>query len=107
MTGGAGELGWAGVTAISQGALFSMANVACLENKSTNVRFNEVFLNYRVDFDAVAEQKGASGIIKSSEFARVYESVLANKNIEGCRVSINSPDDVENLKFVRKLADST
>ena len=43
--GGAGESGWAGVTAVGQGALFSMANVACRENKSTNIRFNEVYLN--------------------------------------------------------------
>jgi hypothetical protein len=42
ITGAAGELGSAGVTAVSQGALFSLANVACRENKGTNIRFNEV-----------------------------------------------------------------
>jgi hypothetical protein len=32
ITGGAGELGLAGITAVSQGALFSLGNAACLEN---------------------------------------------------------------------------
>ncbi|KIX06340.1 uncharacterized protein Z518_04316 [Rhinocladiella mackenziei CBS 650.93] len=101
ITGGAGEAGSAGVTAISQGALFSMANAACLENATTNIRFNEVYLCYRVDFDTVCERLGGNRI-KSSDFARVYEGILANKDISGCRVSVYGPQDLDNLKYEKK-----
>ena len=101
ITGGAGEVGLAGVTGISQGALFSMANAACWENENTNIRFNEVYLCYRVDFDAVCEQLGGNRI-KSSAFAKVYEGILANKDIRGCRVSVYGPQDIEELKYKKK-----
>jgi hypothetical protein len=91
------------VTAISQGALISLANVACLENKTTNVRFNEVFLNYRVDFDSVCDVKGTDSRIRVSDFANVYVGILANEDIEACRVSIQGPDDVKDLKYKKKL----
>jgi len=106
ITGGAGELGLAGVTAVSQGALFSMANVACLENTNTKIRFNEVYLCYRVDFDSVCEEKGTVDRIKVSDFARVYEGILANKDIKDCRVSIYGPQDIDDLKYKKKLPDS-
>ncbi|KAI7545274.1 hypothetical protein KC331_g6313 [Hortaea werneckii] len=51
ITGGAGDHGAGGVTALTQGALYSMANVASRELARTNIRFNEVYLNLRVDFD--------------------------------------------------------
>lgn len=103
VTGGAGELGVAGVTAISQGALFSMANVACYENTNTNIRFNEVYLCYRVDYDSVCAEKGTADRIKASDFARVYEGILANKEIKACRISVYGPEDVEQLKYDKKL----
>jgi len=104
ITGGAGELGFAGVTAVSQGALFSLANVACLENAKTNIRFNEVYLCYRVDFDSVCEEEGTADRIKVSDFARVYEGILANKDIKASRVSILGPEDIKDLKYKEKLA---
>jgi len=104
VTGAAGELGVAGVTAISQGALFTMANVGCFENANTNIRFNEVYLHYRVDFDSVAEEKGTTNRLKASDFARVYEKILANKEIDACRVSVHSPEDVDDLKYKKKLS---
>ncbi|KAL6797814.1 hypothetical protein GGI42DRAFT_344599 [Trichoderma sp. SZMC 28013] len=88
VTGSLGALGFAGVTAISQGALFSLASVACLENLKTNVRFNEVYLGYR-----------------DSVFAHVYEAILANQSIRGCRITVSSPEDVHQLKYKRKLPD--
>lgn len=105
VTGSAGDLGFAGVTAISQGALFSMANVACLENRKTNVRFNEVYLGYRVDYDSIVEEKGHDIRMTASEFSRVYEAILANSDIKGCRVSVLDPDDVDQLKYEKKLPD--
>lgn len=88
---------------MSQGALFSMANVACRENAKTNIRFNECYLAARVDFDSVAEAKGGAQI-KASEFALVYEGILANKDIRGCRVSVLGPGDIDLLKYKKKLA---
>jgi hypothetical protein len=79
-----------------------MANVACLELSDTNVRFNEVFLNIRVDYDAVAKEKGPSSM-GASEFAVHYEELLSRTEINACRVSIRAPGDVRELKFQKKL----
>lgn len=106
VTGGAGDLGFAGVTAVGQGALFSLANVACLENATTNIRFNEVYLCYRVDFDSVYEEKGPENRMKTSDFADVYVGILADEDIKACRVSVFSPQDVKDLKYKKKLPDS-
>lgn len=105
VTGSLGDLGFAGVTAISQGALFSLASVACLENLKTNVRFNEVYLGYRVDYDSVVEEEGGVNRMKSSEFAHVYETILANRDIRGCRITVSGPEDVDQLKYKKKLPD--
>ena len=105
ITGGAGEMGTGGVTAISQGGLFSMANAACRENAKTNLRFNEVYLNYRVDYDAVVEEKGEENRMKVSDFAKVYEGILTRPEIDGCRVSVLGPQDVKELKFRKKLSE--
>ncbi|KKP02143.1 hypothetical protein THAR02_05774 [Trichoderma harzianum] len=105
VTGSLGDLGFAGVTAISQGALFSLASVACLENLKTNVRFNEVYLGYRVDYDSVVEEEGGVNRMKSSEFAHVYETILANRDIKGCRITVSGPEDVDQLKYKKKLPD--
>ncbi|KAH9225131.1 hypothetical protein K456DRAFT_1852879 [Colletotrichum gloeosporioides 23] len=101
VTGAAGESGWAGVTAISQGALFSMANVACRELADTQIRFNEVYLSFRVDYDSIAKEKSNS--MASSVFAAHYERLLANEGIKGCRISLLHADDVTELKYKRKL----
>jgi hypothetical protein len=103
MTGAAGTSGWAGVTAISQGALFSMANVACRENAKTNVRFNEVYLACRVDYDSVAEELGGNRM-STSEFAGNYEEILSRPDISGCRISVLKPEHVRDLKYEKKLA---
>ncbi|KAK4071097.1 uncharacterized protein Triagg1_6464 [Trichoderma aggressivum f. europaeum] len=103
VTGSLGDLGFAGVTAISQGALFSLASVACLENLKTNVRFNEVYLGYRVDYDSIVEKEGGDNRMKSSEFAHVYEAILANQDIRACRITVSGPEDVHQLKYKKKL----
>jgi hypothetical protein len=92
-----------GVTAMSQGALFSMANVACRENAKTNIRFNEHYLAARVDYDSVAEEAG-DGRMKASELAKSYEGILANEDINACRVSVMGRGDLEQLKYKKKLA---
>ncbi|RYO89582.1 hypothetical protein DL763_005610 [Monosporascus cannonballus] len=67
-TGAQGDIGTHPVPAMAQGALFSMATVACRENAVTNVRFNEVFLAFRIEVDEVAAQNGATS---ASDFASV------------------------------------
>ena len=89
-----------GVTAIRQGALFTMANVACRENVKTNIRFNEVYLAMRVEHDASAKESGA---IPSSDFGRHYEELLKRTDIDACRVSIMKREDIDDLKFAKKL----
>jgi hypothetical protein len=72
------------------------------DNSNTNIRVNEVFLSARVDYDTVAEAKGR-GVIKSSDFAKVYEGVLADDKIRGARITVHGPDDLAKLKWAPKL----
>ena len=78
-----------------------MANVASLENKKTNVRFNEVYLNFRVDYDSVAKEKG--GVTSSSDFGRHYEELLRRTDVDACRVNLLEPKDAVELRFEKKL----
>ena len=75
--------------------MFSMATAACRQLSGTNVRFNEVYLAYRVEVDAVAEKNGT---MKTSVFSRVYEKILAKPDVKGCRIRVGSEEDVDNLK---------
>jgi hypothetical protein len=85
---------------MTQGALYSMANVACLDNADTNVRFNEIYLGLFVMVDAAADQFGA---MKASEFGIAYEKILESPDIKGCRVMVCKPDDLTELRFRKKL----
>lgn len=105
MTGGAGDLGVAGVTAIGQGALFSLANVACLENMKTNIRFNELYLRFRVEYDSNIDDQNPQGKVKASKFAEVYERILQDENINGCRVRAITAADIDDVKYEKKLPD--
>ncbi|KAL7928994.1 hypothetical protein V8C35DRAFT_205740 [Trichoderma chlorosporum] len=83
--------------AISQGALFPLASVACLENLKTNVCFNDVDLGYRVAFDSVVEAKGETDRSRTSEFAHVHETLLANPNIRGSRENVDRTEHKKEL----------
>lgn len=65
---------------MTQGPLFSMANVACRDNAETNIRFNEVYLAVRVEVDSAAVQHGT---MKASDFSAVYEQILSRPEIKG------------------------
>ena len=99
-TGSQGNIGVRAAPAISSGPLYSMAVVACRDTAGTNVRFNEVYLDRRVEVDSVAEQ---SGSMKSSDFSNVYRGILANPEIEGCRVTVKVDEDLQDLKYKKKL----
>lgn len=90
------------MTSLAQGTLYTFANVACHELAETNVRFNEVYLCFRVDYDAVAAQKGP-GSLPSSAFAAHYEELLRREDIRGCRVSLRQHSHVKDLPSEKKI----
>lgn len=85
---------------MGQGALFSMATAICRENLTTNVRVNEIYLAFRVEVDEMAAQHG---VTSASEFASVYELLLARPDIRSSRVRVDSPEDIQDLKHMRKF----
>lgn len=99
-TGASGDNGGRAAASMTQGALFSLGNVACLDNANTNVRFNEVYLGTFVMAGPEAEQYG---VMKSLEFAASYEAILARTDIKGCRLKVYKPEDLTELKFMKKL----
>ncbi|KAF7882707.1 uncharacterized protein EAF02_006070 [Botrytis sinoallii] len=99
-TGAQGDIGARAATAISQGPLFSMANVACRDSTDSSVRFNEVYLNCRVEVDSSAAQTGA---MKSSDFARAYTELLSRPEIKSSRIIVSTHDDLKDLKHKKKI----
>lgn len=83
---------------MTQGALFSMMNTAATENEKTNIRVNEIYLVFRVDYDEVAEK---SGSVKASEFGKSYEKVLTTQDLDGCRLHFSSPEDLEHIRYAK------
>jgi hypothetical protein len=99
-TGSQGDLAIFPVPAMTQGPLFSMATAACRENAATNVRFNEIYLAFRVEVDEVAAQNGSTS---ASDFGSVYEQLLARPEIRSSRVRVESLEDLTDLKYKRKF----
>ncbi|KAF7671880.1 hypothetical protein GT037_010103 [Alternaria burnsii] len=58
--GAQGETAFFPVPGMTQGALFTMSTAAARENEKTNVRFNEVYLCFRVEVDEQAEKHGVT-----------------------------------------------
>ncbi len=79
-----------------------MVSAAALELKGTNVRVNEAFLSARVDYDEVAEQKG--DVMKASDYGKLYERILENEDLKGCRISVFGPKDLD-ASNVRKKSE--
>ncbi|EED13656.1 short-chain dehydrogenases/reductase, putative [Talaromyces stipitatus ATCC 10500] len=99
-TGSQGDIGARAAPAITQGPLYSMANVACRDNENTNVRFNEVYLATRVEVDSVAEKTGA---MKTSDFANVYNELLSRPDIKSSRITVATKNDLKDLKYKKKI----
>ncbi|KAL4941606.1 hypothetical protein BDV06DRAFT_194168 [Aspergillus oleicola] len=99
-TGAQGDMGTFSLPAMAQGALFSFATAAARECAETSVRFNEVYLAFRVEVD---EDAAKHGVTSASEFAPVYEAVLARPDISSARVLMNVVEDIEDIKFVSKF----
>ncbi|KAF2167606.1 hypothetical protein M409DRAFT_54192 [Zasmidium cellare ATCC 36951] len=98
-TGASGDQGLRPGPGMTQGALFSMAVAAAYETAGTNVRFNEVYLDGLVQVDVEAEK---SGVLKSSEFAKSYRTILARDDIRGCRVFVQGKEDLQTIRYRSK-----
>jgi hypothetical protein len=100
ITGGSGERGVPAVPCLSQGALFSLANVACHDNKSTIVRFNEIYFGMLLFADE--EVRKAYGAIEPKQFAGAYEKILASPDVKGCRMIVDKLEDLTNFRIKEK-----
>ncbi|GKT46342.1 dihydroanticapsin 7-dehydrogenase [Colletotrichum spaethianum] len=98
-TGSQGYIGERVAPAVTQGALFSFAIAAARETEKTNVRFNEVYLAYRVQVEVEGGYQNWNGfhITTSESFAPLYGKLLDRADIKGNRVSAKSPQDVITL----------
>ncbi|KXJ87499.1 hypothetical protein Micbo1qcDRAFT_197818 [Microdochium bolleyi] len=103
-TGSQGIIGERAQPAMIQGALFSMATVACRDNEATNVRFNEVYLAYRVQIDASENPYGIPDIMSSSDFGKAYEQILDGdgKGTMSCRMLVEEHADIDKVRFEKK-----
>ncbi|KAJ5496911.1 Short-chain dehydrogenase/reductase SDR [Penicillium fimorum] len=99
-TGSQGDLATHPVPAMTQGALFPMATAAARENESTNVRFNEIYLGFRVEIDELAVQHG---VTKATDFGNVYEMILATPEVHSSRVRVDDVYDLKKLKYQKKF----
>ncbi|KAF4895404.1 hypothetical protein CGCF415_v011943 [Colletotrichum fructicola] len=108
-SGASGDMGRRAAPAVTQGALFSMATVAARDNLDTNIRFNEIYLSYRVQHHVNLEDKkqflGLAHLQTSREFAPLYEQLLDRTDIRSKRVNAISPEDVVNLKYETRYRD--
>lgn len=98
--GSAGDTALRAAPAMTQGALYSFAKAAALENASSNIRFNEMYTNMRVETDKVAVQHGT---VKSSEYAQAYELLLDDTSVRGCRVTISNLEQIKKLHYEPKI----
>ncbi|KAI8246265.1 hypothetical protein K4K55_010284 [Colletotrichum sp. SAR 10_96] len=75
----------------------------------TNIRFNEIYLSYRVQHHVNLEDKkqflGLAHLQTSREFAPLYEQLLDRTDIRSKRVNAISPEDVVNLKYETRYRD--
>lgn len=70
------------------------------------MRFNEVYLDYRVEYDLACDESPMMGGIKkmrASEFAGVYERILGDEGIKGSRVTVGGFGDLGEVRWKGKL----
>ncbi|TKW54692.1 hypothetical protein CTA1_5614 [Colletotrichum tanaceti] len=105
-TGGSGDAGYRVAPAVTQGALFSFAVAAARDNEKTNIRFNEVYLAYRVQFEVEPGKQTFAGLhmTTSKGFAPLYEKLLDRTDIRSSRVKALSPEDVLELSHEKKFS---
>ena len=77
-----------------------MAMAACRENAETNVRYDGVYLVFRVEVDESAARTEAMSV---STFAAVYEELLSRSDIHSSRVRVDGPNEIRKPKFERRF----
>ena len=85
---------------MTQGALYSMCIGTARENLDTSVRFNEVYLNFRVEVDEDAAQHG---VVSSTEFGAVFKQLLDRSDIRSSRVEVSKPEHMKVLNHTRRF----
>lgn len=99
-TGSQGDIAAFVLPAMTQAALFPFTKAAARETEDTNVRFNEIYLCFRVENDADAV---AHGVTKSSDFANVYRMLLDATDVRSSRVMVeNDGEDLKKLRHIKK-----
>ncbi|OJJ51441.1 hypothetical protein ASPZODRAFT_138535 [Penicilliopsis zonata CBS 506.65] len=98
-TGVMGDFGMRAAPAFTQGALYSLANVACRDSEETNVRFNEIYIALRVEVDESAQR---TGFFKASAFDNTFQEILTRPEIQSSRISVMEKRDMTELKFQEK-----
>lgn len=78
-----------------------MVTAAARELKDTNVRVNEAFLNARVEYDEDAETKGGN-VMKASDYGKLYAEILEKQDLDGYRISVLGPKDLDASNRRRK-----
>ncbi|KAL2213153.1 NAD(P)-binding protein [Sarocladium strictum] len=97
-TGSQVDTGLFAMLAMGQGPIVAMCKSACRECENTNVRFNEVYLDFRVEVD---EDAAAHGTTSATEFSKIYTQLLDRDDIRSTRVSVFTTDDIVDLKFAK------
>lgn len=81
-----------------------LSSSPCISARSeldgTNVRFNEIYLNTRVEVDKAAEEHG---VLEASTFGRVCESILEIVELRSSRVRVSNERDVDTLNIEKQL----
>jgi hypothetical protein len=95
-TGADGDFASRAGPSVTQGAMYSFSLAATRELAETNVRFNEVYLRLRVQFDEIAE---GTWMTKVSDFAKSYENLLKRPEVKGARVWVRSLEECKELVF--------
>lgn len=85
---------------MTQGAIFPMCKAAARENQSTNMRFNEIFLCFRVEVDEVAAQSGAT---MSTDFGKTFELLLDDESVRSSRVRVEKQEDMVKLNYKKLI----
>lgn len=75
-----------------------MASATAFEILNTNVRFNELYLNIRVDADSDATEHGAA---KGPSLAKVYEAVFGD-NFRSQKIKVSTSDEISTLNLFPK-----
>ncbi|KAJ0367351.1 hypothetical protein COL26b_011317 [Colletotrichum chrysophilum] len=105
-----GGLYWeTSLVALETSALLQIMKINFETYLYTNIRFNEIYLSYRVQHHVNLEDKkqflGLAHLQTSREFAPLYQQLLDRTDIRSKRVNAINPEDVVDLKYETRYRD--